>query len=157
MPVANPEHKLLHLQQRSLTIPLVSLALSHIGLAEIPGPKTNPQLAKFFVDFPNLPQEDETPWCSLFLYWCAKQTGLSVPAKEMAPMARSWLTVGTKTTTPTVGDIAIFSRSTGASGHVGIFCNHIADTIFVLGGNQQNAVNISPYSASKVLGFRKLV
>lgn len=135
---------------------LTSIALSHIGLQEIPGPKTNPELAKFFAEFPNLPQEDETPWCSLFIYWCAKQCGLSLPPKELAPMARSWLKVGTPTDKPQVGDLAIFSRGTGASGHVGIFCNRIGDKIFVLGGNQNNSVSVQGHDAGRLLGFRVL-
>ena len=135
----------------------IELALSHIGISEVAGTQANPEIAKFFDGFPNLPRSDEIPWCSLFLYWCAKQANLPIPPKNKAPMARSWLHVGTPIDTPQVGDIAIFSRSSSPiSGHVGIFCNQIKDNIFILGGNQKNSVCIKSFPKQNLIAYRRI-
>jgi uncharacterized protein (TIGR02594 family) len=76
-------------------------------------------------------------------------------------MARSFLDYGEKTTEPVQGDIVIFERgNSGWQGHVGFFISvkdiNGVQMISVLGGNQDDAVNVKYYPASKVLGFRKV-
>ena len=99
--------------------------------------------------------EDETPWCSVFLN--AICMDLSLPrSKNMT--ARSWLTVGQRVATPEMGDIVIFWRESPTSwkGHVGIYISESEEFINVLGGNQNNEVNISKFEKSKVLEYRSL-
>ena len=73
--------------------------------------------------------------------------------------AKSWLDLGMETNDPQLGDVVIFWREDKKSrkGHVGFFINRIGDEIFVLGGNQDNQVNISSYVASSLLGYRVII
>ncbi len=74
--------------------------------------------------------------------------------------ARSWLHVGVSVVDPEPGDVVIFWRESPNSykGHVGIFMGYSQDKtrIYTLGGNQGNMVSQSAYSASQLLGFRRL-
>jgi uncharacterized protein (TIGR02594 family) len=72
--------------------------------------------------------------------------------------ARSYLDWGQEVNEPQMGDIAVFSRGdpNGWQGHVGFFKGYNPDgTINVLGGNQGNSVSVRPYSADRLLGFRR--
>lgn len=44
-----------------------------------------------------------------------------------------------------------------APGHVGFFAGYEMGTIYLLGGNQGDSVNVSPYPKSRLLGIRRLV
>lgn len=96
-----------------------------------------------------------TAWCSIFANWVCMKAGLP---RSNALNARSWLTVGTQTVTPMLGDIAVFWRDSIESGlgHVGFYIAQDATHIFVLGGNEGNAVSLQPYLKSHLLEFRKL-
>lgn len=101
--------------------------------------------------------DDETPWCSIFLNWCAKKAGFERTGKANA---RSWLNVGRKVDIPEPGDTVIFWRGSKDSwkGHVGLFMGYgeDEDVIFSLGGNQGNQVSITEMPANQLLGFRRL-
>jgi len=53
---------------------------------------------------------------------------------------------------PTYGAVLVFERGTG--GHVGFAVGQDASSLYVLGGNQSNAVNITPISKARALGYR---
>ena len=132
--------------------------LSHALLEETKGEKTTPELKKFYEGFP-VPQADETPWCSLFLYWCAKEAGIStLPEKSKAPMARSWLKVGMDSSNiPEPGDVVVLSRGDNpVSGHVGIFCRLDGDKVVLLGGNQGDRVSFERFGRTRIVGIRRL-
>jgi uncharacterized protein (TIGR02594 family) len=141
------------------SIRLVTTALSQWGQSELAGEACNPVIGDYLKSV-GLPANDETSWCSAFMYWCAAMQGLARPPLKDAPSARSWLKVGATSPTPAMGDVVVLSRP-GAqpwSGHVGIYIAHSSNRalVHVLGGNQSNLVGISPYSASRVLGYRRL-
>ena len=94
-------------------------------------------------------------WCADFVNATLSQGGLEGTGSGMA---RSFMDWGQAVDTPQRGDIAVFSRGdpNGPSGHVGFFDSFNPDgSINVLGGNQDDSVNISPYSADRLLGFRR--
>ncbi len=139
-----------------MNIELLKIALDQYGVKEYQGNKHNDEVLKYFIEIGHQwVKNDETAWCSAFLNWCAKHVGLEYSGKLNA---RSWLTIGQEVECPEIGDIVVFWRSSPRSwkGHVGIYINQIDDEVFVLGGNQNNQVNISPYSKSKVLSYRRL-
>jgi uncharacterized protein (TIGR02594 family) len=137
---------------------LLEYAVGELGVKEIPGKEHNHEVLKYAkaTGIPGI-DTDEVPWCSTFINWCAMKAGLPMTKK---PNARSWLNVGAKTIDPKPGDIVVFWRGAISSwkGHVGVFMGFSADgtKVFSLGGNQANAVSISPYDVSKVLGYRRL-
>ncbi len=137
---------------------LLQIAFAEFGQKEIPGAKHNQHIVNYareagfeFVD------DDETPWCSIFINWCCKQAKLERSEKANA---RSWLETGDNTSHPRPGDIVVFWRESIHSwkGHVGFFLgfNKDARRVYCLGGNQSNSVNITSFDADKVLGYRKL-
>lgn len=138
---------------------IIQLAASQIGTKEIAGSIHN----KAIVDYAQEAgiewiKDDETAWCSTFINWVAHKLGLP---KSGSAAARSWEKVGKGVTFPTPGDIVIFWRKFPNSGygHVGIYMGHTNDgnSVFVLGGNQNNEVNITPLPKNRIVDFRSLV
>jgi uncharacterized protein (TIGR02594 family) len=54
---------------------------------------------------------------------------------------------------PEVGCIAVFDRGHGM-GHVGFYVGEDEKGIYILGGNQNNSVNISLRDRKSLLGYR---
>jgi len=134
---------------------MLELALSYYGTQEIKGSDHNPIISKFLSTDHDI-IADEIPWCSAFLNYIAKESGL-VRSKSLA--ARSWQYVGEEVKDPIPGDIVVFWRGfkKGWKGHVGIYIRESGRNVYVLGGNQDNKVNIKPYAKSRVLAYRRLV
>ena len=135
---------------------LIKQALSQYGVKEIPGEENNPVILEYFKEIGHSwVQEESTAWCSAYVNWCAKRTGYEYTGKLDA---RSWLSVGNVVTEPEVGDVVIFWRVKKDSwyGHVGFYISEDEHYIYVLGGNQSNMVNISPYPKYRLLGYRRL-
>ena len=137
---------------------LLTVAINEIGIKEIKGNDHHQRILQYAKDsFFNWIVDDETAWCSIFLNWAAKQAGLET-SKSAA--ARSWLHVGHEVNNPEPGDIVIFWREHINShlGHVGIYLGFSIDhsRIYVLGGNQGDAVSISAYPTERVLSYRRL-
>lgn len=137
---------------------LIEKAFREIGTKEISGSKHNPKIVNYAKEagFTYI-KDDETPWCSIFLNYLAKKVGLEHSGKANA---RSWLHVGLPVMDPEPEDIVIYWRESPDSymGHVGIYMGYSQDKsrIYTLGGNQGNMVSETAYSASQLLGFRRL-
>lgn len=126
------------------------------GLKEIPGEENNPQILQFFKDIgKNWVQADETAWCAAFISWIALECGCE---RSGQLTARSWLNIGMKTSKPQLGNIVVLWRESINSwkGHVGLYINEDEKYIYCLGGNQNNQVNIKPYSKKQLLEYRTL-
>ena len=134
---------------------LLKKAFEFYGLKEIVGKDHNSQIIAFFHELGYDINNDETPWCSVILSYIAKKSGYEYNTKLNA---RGWLGIGVPVINPKFGDVVIFWRvsKNGWRGHVGIFVNKIGNTIYTLGGNQNNQFNIKGFSDSRVLGFRRL-
>lgn len=135
------------------------------GLHEIKGATDHPFIV-WCLSICGLPNEpDETAWCSAFTNGIAYICGL--PRSKRAN-ARSWLTVGAKIGLEDAKcgyDIVVLKRGTGeqpgpdvlnAPGHVGFYHGHTSEVVYILGGNQSDAVGVSPYPVSRILGVRRL-
>ncbi|MFV0541058.1 MAG: TIGR02594 family protein [Aestuariibaculum sp.] len=137
---------------------LLEVAINEFGIKEIKGPEHNKRIVQYAKEagFKWI-NDDETPWCSTFLNWVAVKAGLE---NSKSAAARSWLNVGFEIQHPEPGDIVVFWRKNINShlGHVGIYLGFSKDDtrIYVLGGNQGDAVSISAYPATRLLGFRRL-
>lgn len=136
---------------------ILTIALWQYGIAEFKGSKDNPEILKYFValGFAIARFKDETAWCSAFANWVAKTAGYQYTGKLNA---RSWLQVGEKVTQPQLGDVVVFWRENPKSwkGHVAFYIREDESNIYVLGGNQNNQVNIAPYPKSRLLEYRRL-
>ncbi len=137
---------------------LIKIATAETNVRETPGPDINPRIRAYAVkaglDWYN---SDETPWCSVFLNWATEEAGLE---RSHDARAASWTTIGIGITDPEPGDIGMFAPTSGAQNitHVGIFMGYSNDKsrIYLLGGNQSDAVNITAFRADTLVGFRRL-
>jgi uncharacterized protein (TIGR02594 family) len=148
-----------------MNITLYDIAMRFVGLREVPGVGSNPAVLAMLKLDGEWPQDDDVPWCSAFVNYCAWL--LKLP-RSKSLRARSWLETGRPIAlydAESAFDVVIFSRGGGdqpgpevikAPGHVGLFAGVENGNILVLGGNQGNAVNVSPYPASRLLGVRRL-
>ena len=142
-----------------------AIAERFIGIKEVAGTVNNPQVMAMLRLDATWPQNDEVAWCSAFVNYCAWL--LRLPrSKNLA--ARSWLTVGRPISLEQAVpgfDVVIQTRSGAtrdpsvlqAPGHVGWFGGLEASWVHILGGNQHNGVNVSPYKRAENIGVRRLV
>ncbi len=132
--------------------PWMAIAVSELGVAEVPGPGDNPRIQEYLrsTDLDRqLASNDETPWCSGFVNWCIEKAGY---AGTNSARARSWLHWGKPLTTPRRGCITVFTRDGG--GHVAFYVGETTTHYVVLGGNQGNRVCVANYEKARLLGFR---
>ena len=131
--------------------------LKYYGLKETMGPASTPEILDMFHDigFDWVKDDSVTSWCSAAMNYFCKKLGYE---RSGHLTARSWLNTGTKVTDPELGDIVVLWRVKPDSweGHVGIFIAQDDEFIFILGGNQSNMINISPYPKQRLLGYRRL-
>lgn len=137
---------------------LFKVAVKELGQKEIEGPEDNPTIVNYAKESVfGWVNDDETPWCSIFLNWCAAKAGLEKSSKANA---RSWLLVGDAIENPEPGDIVVLWRGAVDSweGHVGILFGFSknSERIYILGGNQGNQVSIAGFPTKQVLGYRRL-
>ena len=128
----------------------LTIAESYIGTKEISGPKHNPTITNFWkrIKLSGI-SNDEVPWCAAFVGSVLTEANLS---STHSGLAKSYLTYGTPTT-PSLGCIVVFTRKGG--GHVGFLVGkNKSNDIYVLGGNQSDAVNIKLFKTTNVVGYR---
>lgn len=125
---------------------------------------SNPLVLAMLQTDANWVEDDETAWCSAFATFVCKFLGLP---RSHSLAARSWLLIGTSiplTDARAENDVVILSRGKNpqgpsvlqAPGHVGFYAGQDASTVSILGGNQDDAVNIAPFPKSRILGIRRL-
>ena len=135
----------------------LKIAFGELGQKEIPGGNHNERILEYQAMTGLNFGTDEVAWCSIFANWIALQANL--PMSNSA-MARSWLNVGHKTNWPQPGDVVVFWRNGRNSpfGHVGFFLGYTKSgkSIYCLGGNQNDEVNIQTYKLDRILEFRSL-
>ena len=133
-------------------------ARKHNGLKEIVGGKHNPILlamlkvmGSFSSESRAWWQDDETPWCGLFVGYTQGIAGRYV-IKEWF-RAKSWQSDQlTKLDKPAYGCIVTFTREGG--GHVGyVIGQDKQGNLMVLGGNQRNMVCILPFAVKRATGY----
>lgn len=130
----------------------LSAARRYIGVREIRGPRHEPVIRRWLRRLQAWWDDDETPWCGVFVAAVMEESGVKPP--EHWYRARAWLDWGNPIGTPAVGCVVVFERGP-TSGHVGFVVG--LDThgnLLVLGGNQGDAVTIAAFPQSRVLGYR---
>ncbi len=149
---------------KKLEITAYDLAERFIGIAEVPGTASNPMvLAMLRLDDP-WPSGDEVPWCSAFMNYVAWL--LRLP-RSKSLRARSWLLVGEAIPVEDaeVGFDVVILRSNPAApgpevieapGHVAFFGGAEGESVWLLGGNQGDRVNLQRFSQENILGIRRI-
>lgn len=129
------------------------LAATNIGLNEV---QQREAVREYLANGGQNLDPTTTAWCAAFVNATLAQAGMGGTGSLAA---RSFLDWGEEVTQPKRGDVVVLTRGdpNGAQGHVGFFDGYDENgDVKVLGGNQKNSVNVSTYSAGRVLGFRRM-
>ena len=122
-------------------------AINELGESEVAGTKANPRILTYFKASKFWGKDDTggvNAWCASFVSWVMKQHNIE-PVKN-AFRAKEWANFGKKIEKPLYGAIGIKTRKGG--GHVAFVVGQSADgnSLFMLGGNQSNSVNVTKYN-----------
>lgn len=131
----------------------LDIANANLGLKEAPGKANNPKVVAFYAGagHPEV-KDDAVAWCAAFVGACLKAAGYP---NTGSLAARSYLKYGQSIDKPRKGCIVVLKRGNSTwEGHVGFFIKQSATHVYLLGGNQGDAVSIAPFPKSKVLGYR---
>jgi uncharacterized protein (TIGR02594 family) len=131
----------------------LAAAWAELGVREIPGDANAPEILRYFRDAGDDNVETEaTPWCAAFVGAMLKHAGLQGTGSLLA---RSYLDWGVALIEGRPGAIAVLSRSDDpTTGHVGFILGETTDKLYLLGGNQGDAVAVASFDKSRLLGFR---
>lgn len=135
----------------------IMVALSYYGEKAIPGLSNNKAILAMFEKAKNgWVDKDEIAWCAAFVNAVLNDCNLPQTGKLNA---RSFLELGQETKSPVLGDIVVLWRVSPDSpfGHVGFFIREYNDKILILGGNQNNEVNIKAFPKSQILQYREII
>ncbi len=135
----------------------MTIARSLLGTKELKGSADNPKIMEMYRAIGHhWVEHEEVAWCAAFAGYCLEKAGIASTRKLNA---RSYLTWGEKVAGPEQareGDILIFTRGANtAQGHVAFFLKATGSQIEVLGGNQSDAVTVTRYPTSRLLGIRR--
>ncbi len=133
--------------------PWLPVARAEIGVAQFPAGLSNPRITAYHEGTNIRGCDDKASWCSSFVDWCFRQAGI---VGTGSALARSWLEWGTPLTAPVPGCIVVLSRDDPSSwkGHVGFYLRSDDEFVYLLGGNQLEAVREHFYPLASVLGYR---
>lgn len=130
----------------------LATAKSYIGVREVPGARHNSTIVGWLKRLKAWWLDDETPWCGVFVAECMSANGFELPKNWMR--ASVWGTWGTNLRASHVapGAILVFTRKGG--GHVGFYVGEDALFYYVLGGNQNNMVNVAKIAKARCTAIR---
>ncbi len=136
--------------------PWLSIAFAEYGVKEIPGPADSKRILEYHAATNLKATDDAVPWCAAFASWVLVKAGIASPRTARARDFLKW-------STPDVGDnfgcIVVLKRGKNpAQGHVGFLVHSLQNgPVWVLGGNQQDAVNIQKFPRNQVIGMRSVI
>lgn len=127
-------------------------ARRYIGVREVPGARHNSTIIGWLKRLKAWWLDDETPWCGVFVGECINQAGFEIPKLYMR--ASAWGTWGANLRASHVapGAILVFTRAGG--GHVGFYVGEDSLFYYVLGGNQNNMVNVAKIAKARCTAIR---
>lgn len=133
-------------------------AAEEIGQREKPGSGENMRIQEYhrYAERDNdKALSEEIPWCASFVCWVLEKVGMGSTNSRAARSYEKW-GVSTKHD-PWPGDIVVFwrGRRDGWQGHVGFLVKKEGNTVYVLGGNQSNSVNVTAYTTDRLVDIRR--
>ncbi|MEQ1651089.1 MAG: TIGR02594 family protein [Hyphomicrobium sp.] len=131
----------------------LAAAWADFGVREKAGVSNEARVVGYFAEagHPEI-KGDAAPWCAAFVGAMLARSGFKHTGSLMA---RSYMRWGAPLNEPKFGGIAVLSRGSDPfAGHVGFLVGSAAGRIFLLGGNQGDAVSVEAFDAERVLGYR---
>lgn len=122
----------------------------------------NAHIQKILDHFGSKLAQDEYPWCAPFVAYTHARAGVK---NANTQSARAFLTKGTPVARQDArpGDLVVLWNDnpktggrTGYGGHVGYLVQQQGDVLWVLGGNQSDAVNVTMFHTDRLLGIRRI-
>ncbi|WP_045836055.1 TIGR02594 family protein [Hyphomicrobium sp. 99] len=131
----------------------LAAAWAEFGVREIPGKENAAEILRYFREAGDSSVEsEETPWCAAFAGAMLKRAGCEGTGSLLA---RSYLDWGISLDEPRFGAVAVLARGDDpTAGHVGFVIGATGEKLYLLGGNQSDAVTVAPFDAARLLGFR---
>jgi uncharacterized protein (TIGR02594 family) len=131
----------------------LAAAWAEFGVREIPGKEDAAEILRYFREAGDTSAASEaTPWCAAFAGAMLRRAG---HAGTGSLLARSYLNWGEALPTARVGAVTVLSRGDDPNaGHVAFFLGETVDKLFLLGGNQGDAVTVAAFDKTRLLGFR---
>lgn len=127
------------------------IASQEVGQKEIAGNVHNRRIVEYHATTTLAAKQDEVPWCASFVNWCLAQSKMK---RTRSAAARSFLKYGTECELRR-GCVVVLSRGSSATaGHVGFCARHSATHVWLLGGNQSDAVSVARFRVDRIIGCR---
>jgi uncharacterized protein (TIGR02594 family) len=128
-------------------------AWAELGVLENTGTASNPRVVAYYRDAGHAHiRSDAVAWCAAFLGACLKRANIT-PTGSL--LARSYLAWGDEIDEPRFGAIAVLTRGDDpGQGHVGFLVGATSTHLFLLGGNQSDAVRVDAFDRSRLLSLR---
>lgn len=124
-----------------------------VGQSEIAGAGANPEIVRLFRDAGHGDiASDETAWCAAFVSACLARAGLPHPTGYQALRAAGFETFG-QACELRAGAIVVV-RARGDGRHVGFCVGMDAHNVMLLGGNQADACNVTPFKRASIVAVR---
>jgi len=143
----------------------ILIALQDLGVREIKGDEDHPRIVEAHrtTTLPPRAHTDEVPWCSSIVNLWMLEAGH--PGTNNA-LARSWLSWGSESPEPALGDVCVLKRRKRGSDrrtgsrtgyHVGLFLNYSRGHIVLISGNTDNRVGIDTFHKGRwaTVGVRR--
>jgi uncharacterized protein (TIGR02594 family) len=117
---------------------------------------SNPEVLKYFAESGHAEiGDDATPWCAAFVGSVLARAGLPNTGSLLARSYTNWGSA-VDIAAAQKGDVIVLQRGNSTwQGHVGFYDSHTDDGVMVLGGNQNDAVNIRGYDRGRLLAVRR--
>lgn len=133
------------------SVPWMAVAEAEIGMREVAGAGNNKRISEYFEATSLGLQPDSVPWCAAFVNWVMREVGHDF---TNSAMARSWIDYGKNSGGLVHGSIVVLKRGTPPAGHVGFCVKADKNTVWLLGGNQNDEVNVTGFKRSLVIAHR---
>ena len=140
-------------ERRSWQPAWMAFAWRELGQREAVGAASNPRVRALYRDAGHAEvQHDEVAWCAAYVGACLARAG--IPGTRSL-LARSYLAWGEHVTSEQPGALAVLRRGADpGAGHVGFLVGFDEDHLYLLCGNQGDAVAVAAFDRADVLDLR---
>jgi uncharacterized protein (TIGR02594 family) len=134
---------------------LLTEFLRIFGTEEDQTDRSNPTILQWArsINYDKIYRDDAIPWCGLAMAYVAGQAGWDFAPRGNPLWALNWASWGDPTPTPMLADVLVFNRKGG--GHVGVYVAEDDTAFHVLGGNQDDAVNVRRVDKGRFVAARR--
>ena len=118
---------------------------------------SNPKVVQYYADAGHSEvKDDAVPWCAAFVGSILAKTGTLGTGSLMARSYETWGDAVASLDDAQRVDVVVLSRTSDPRfGHVGFYHGHGAGKVHLLGGNQNDQVNVSQYAMDRVVAIRR--